>query len=326
MDNSWSLSVNNSAYPTLLREIYNPPERLYYKGKLEVLNKQCVAVVGTRRNTEYGEFATRKIIEELAVLDVAIVSGLAKGIDTIAHKAALKNGMPTIAVLGSGINNIYPEVNRNLAEEISMDGLILSEYEDMTAPIDFQFPQRNRIISGLSIAVIVIEAPEKSGALITAKLALDQNREIFTIPGDIDRETSQGPLKLLQTCGAYPISSGREIIEILQKQPPLFNPKIQNKSTINLAMKTPIKIPIKPRTAHATHHLNKPKTTPILPEYNMTPSKKLIFSILSKNRPKSLETIKEKTSFDTAKILCELSFLEIKKLIVPKDGGYLRVV
>jgi DNA processing protein len=232
-------------------------------------------------------------------LDIAIVSGLAKGIDTIAHEAALENDLPTIAVLGSGINNIYPKCNANLADKIEEKGLILSEYEGETEPLDFQFPQRNRIISGLSIAIIVIEAPTKSGALITAKLALEQNREIFTIPGDIDRETSIGPLHLIQYCGAYPISSGKEIIEILKKQPHLFEkPKSQ---------KWPVQT-VKPPTI----------------KFNLAQSESKILKNLSKNRPQTLEQIQKKTSFSPEKILASLSILEIQNLIKISPKGYLR--
>jgi DNA processing protein len=300
--NSWFISIGTDVYPKLLSEIYNPPKKLFYKGKLEILNKPCVAVVGTRSHTEYGEFLTQKIISELAVLDIAIVSGLAKGIDTIAHEAALENDLPTIAVLGSGINNIYPKCNNNLAEKIEEKGLILSEYEGETEPIDFQFPQRNRIISGLSIAIIVIEAPTRSGALITAKLALDQNREIFTIPGDIDRETSIGPLHLIQYCGAYPVSSGQEIVEILQKQPHLFaKPKPKTWGIVAQAPKEKITI-----------------------NFNLAPNESKIFQMLSKNRAQTLEQIQKKTALLPEKILASLSMLEIQNLIKISPKGYLR--
>jgi len=306
MNNSWSIKIGDDSYPKLLKEIYNPPGKLFYKGKLGLLNKTCIAIVGTRKNTDYGEFITEKLIEELAVLDIAIVSGLAKGIDAIAHKLALKNNLPTIAVLGSGINNIYPKVNNNLAKEIEKDGLIISEYEDQTAPIDFQFPQRNRIISGLSVAIIVIEAPEKSGSLITAKLALDQNREIFTVPGDIDRETSLGPLKLIQNCGAYPISSGREIIEVLQKQPSLFKKKLVEGKSVQAFRDS----------------VCKPTIKVIKLPYNLTPDQQKIFNVLSKYKIQSLEKIKLKTNLSPVNILCNLSILEIQGLIKSGNGGY----
>lgn len=312
---SWSVKISDGIYPKLLKEIYNPPQKLFYRGRIELLNKTCISVVGTRRNTDYGEFMTEKIVAELSVLDIAIVSGLAKGIDAIAHKAALENNLPTIAVLGSGINNIYPKTNNGLALEIEKNGLIISEYEDQTEPVNFQFPQRNRIISGLSIAVIVVEAPEKSGSLITARLALEQNREIFTVPGDVDRETAIGPLKLIQDCGAYPISSGKEIVEILQKQPHLFPGKSKislnkfrhsAKPQIGIQNRSPIKTPLP------------------IPSYNLTTDQKLIFSFLSKNRPATLEKIQKKTSLPPEKILANISILEIQGLLKSANNGYLQ--
>ena len=165
---------------------------------------------------------TQKIIEELAVLDIAIVSGMAIGIDTIAHKTALKLNIPTIAVLGSGLNNIYPKANLKLAQKIAQNGLILSEYEPDAPPLNYNFPQRNRLISGLSVATIVVEAPEKSGALITARFALNQGREIFVVPGDADRVNSKGITKLMQKGAAYPVTCGQDIIESLKIQPHLY--------------------------------------------------------------------------------------------------------
>lgn len=308
MNNSWLIKIENSLYPNLLKEIYNPPKKLFYKGKIELLNKTCIAIVGTRKNTDYGQFITEKIIEELAILDIAIVSGLAKGIDTIAHKSALKYNLPTIAVLGSGINNIYPKSNYNLANEIEKNGLIISEYEDQTEPIDFQFPQRNRIISGLSIAVIVIEAPERSGSLITAKLALDQNREIFTVIGDIDRETSIGPLKLIQNCGAYPVSSGKEIIEVLHKQPSLFKRKIAERNPGLIA-----------ENKQKVHILKQ-----IKPVYNLSFEQQKIFTTLSKYKTTPLEKIQLKTKLSPSIILANLSILEILGLVKSENGGYFK--
>jgi DNA processing protein len=296
------LTISNAKYPALLKEIYNPPRTLFYRGELKTLEKTCISIVGTRKYSDYGEMMTQKIVEELAVLDIAIVSGLAKGIDTIAHKAALQNKLPTIAVLGSGINNIYPAENLKLSKEIEKNGLILSEYEDLREPLPLHFPQRNRIVSGLSIATIVIEAPEKSGALITAKLALDQGREIFVVPGDIDRENTEGILRLLQNGGAYPISSGKDVIDVLRRQPHLFKMDF-SKST-------------KP-----TKNTKKELPTP---DYKLTPEQEKIFLSLPRRRKIGLEQIQKKTALPPEKILAALSILEIQGLISTKDGKYLR--
>ncbi|MFH1533730.1 MAG: DNA-processing protein DprA [Nitrospirota bacterium] len=275
--------------PGQLLEVYKPPNGLYYKGNTNCLNKTCISIVGTRKYTDYGEFMTQKIIEELAVLDIAIVSGLAIGIDTIAHKTALKLGIPTIAVLGSGLNNIYPRINLNLAQEITQNGLLLSEYEPEAPPLSYNFPQRNRIISGLSVATIVIEAPEKSGALITARFALEQGREIFVVPGDVDRTNSKGITNLLQRGGAYPVTCGQDIIEVLKIQPHLFP---QEKSS--------------------------------QPIYKFTPEEAQIIDNMQKRRPITLEEIAYKSSLQIEKILATLSILEIKGLVSTKDGKYLR--
>jgi len=298
-----SFTIKDEVYPYLLRQIYNPPQKIFYRGNLQILTKTCIAIVGTRKCTDYGEFLTKKIIEELANLDVAIVSGLAKGIDTIVHQEALRNNLSTIAVLGSGINNIYPKSNVALSEEILKNNLIISEYEGMTEPIGYQFPARNRIISGLSIATLVIESPESSGALITAKYALDQGREIFTIPGDIDRENSIGPLKLLQNCAAYPISSGYEIIDILKKQPHLFelsdiqNPKLKSEKN------------------------NKPKQKPL---YKLTKDEEDILSSLSQRKGVTVQDIHDKLCVPIDILLSTLSLLEIRGLVEFRDEKYFK--
>ncbi len=286
-----SIQKNDTDYPALLRELHESPQKLYYKGDLNTLKKTCISVVGTRKYTDYGEFMTNKIIEELAVLDIAIVSGLAKGIDAIAHKAALENNIPTIAVLGNGLKNIYPIENLGLAQKIIQNGLLLSEYEPEAVPLKYNFPQRNRIVSGLSIATIVVEAPEKSGALITARLALEQGREIFVVPGDADRKNSKGIIQLIQSSGAYPITSGEDVIEVLKIQPHLF---------------PPVKV----------------KNPPIL--YKLTPEETQIFNSMQPRRSTTLEQIIKKSALTTEKILSTLSILEIKGLISTKDGKYLR--
>lgn len=291
------IEKKDDIYPELLRQIYKGPTHLWYRGKLETLNKTCIAVVGTRRPSPYGEEMTQKIIKELSIWDIAIVSGLAKGIDTIAHETALKEGLKTIAVLGSGINNIYPSQNKKLAAEIETNGLILSEYKDQDLPIDFHFVERNRIISGLSIATLVIEAPIKSGALITANYALEQNRDIFVVPGDIDRPQAFGTLALLQKGGAYPISSGMEIIDCLKKQPPIM-PTLATS----------------PRPCHAPA---KPQIS-----LNLTSIQKQIVKNLSRRRGTSLDLLYSSTNIDIQNLLSETSFLEIQGVIKVNDGKY----
>lgn len=297
-----------SNYPTLLKEIHKPPEKLYYKGDISLIHKPCISVVGTRNYSEYGEEMTAKIIRELSVLDICIVSGLALGIDSIAHRTALECGTPTIAVLGSGIDNIYPPQNLELAEEIQNSGLLISEYSDMREPLKTNFPQRNRIVSGLSLATILIEAPEKSGALITADLALNQGREVFVVPGDIDRENSIGPLHLLQKGHAYPISSGQEIIEIIREQPHLF------KGNYRIKEKRSALLPVRPVP---------PKKRPPIP-YALSPSESKILNLFPKSKGLDMETIENKSNLPIRELLQAITTLEMQQLINTKSGKYYR--
>ncbi len=306
-----TINFYDKGYPAQLKEIHNPPQKLFYRGDPETLKKTCISIVGTRRNSDYGEDLTRKIVEELRVLDIAIVSGLAKGIDTIAHEAALKNGLPTIAVLGSGIDNIYPRQNFNLAEKIiNENGLIISEYEGVAEPSKFNFPQRNRIISGLSIATIVIEAPEESGALITARFALEQCREIFVVPGDVDRITSLGSLRLLQNGGAYPIGSGQDVIDILKKPQRLF--KMPQNSELKLR-------PIADVPKQKPQTLENPRVS-----YKTTKEEDRLLSIFHQHRGLTIDKIIQKLPIPISQILTTISILEINGLITVKDGKYFR--
>lgn len=211
------VKIIDSDYPKLLKEIYAPPSLLYYKGNLKNYNEYSLAVVGTRKFSSYGKQVTQEIVRELGNNGFNIVSGLALGIDTEAHFTAVSNNLPTFAVLGSGLSskNIYPSTNRYLAEKIiEKNGIIFSEYPINMIPLRHNFPQRNRIISGLSLGSLIIEAGQKSGALITAQFALEQNREIFTIPGSIFSKTSIGTNNLLKK-GAHPITSTQDILDIL---------------------------------------------------------------------------------------------------------------
>ena len=202
------------AYPSRLREIDDAPPVLYVRGTLSPDDDYGVAVVGTRRATAYGRQATAELSRGLAAAGVTIVSGLARGVDTIAHRTALDTGGRTIAVLANGLDTIYPPENRRLAEEITEHGAIVSDYPLGTKPRADFFPRRNRILSGLSLGTLVIEGDVKSGAMITAKFATEQNRDVFAVPGSIFSPQSRGPLSLIRD-GAMPISSAQEILEAL---------------------------------------------------------------------------------------------------------------
>lgn len=212
-----TLTIDDAAYPKLLKQIYDPPLLIYYRGQLEAFNDFSLAIVGTRKFTHYGQQVTEKITSELTANGLTIVSGLALGIDALAHAAAVDAGGKTIAVLGCGLDqqSIYPWQNRYLADKIEAHGgIVLSEYPLGTMPLKQHFPQRNRLISGLSLGVLVIEAGEKSGSIITAMHALEQNRDVFAIPGNIYSAYSTGTNSLIKL-GAKLVASAKDIIESL---------------------------------------------------------------------------------------------------------------
>ena len=219
----WSRTTGNGVrvtcwtdldYPALLREIPAPPPVLYYCGHIAETDTTAVAIVGTRRVTAYGREMAHRIAFELAKAGVTIVSGLAMGVDGVAHRAALEAGGRTIAVLGSGIDVIYPGSHRDLARRIAEQGAVVTDYPPGTQPDRFNFPPRNRIISGLSRGVVVIEAPERSGALITVDFAAEQGRDAFAVPGPVHAPASAGCMRILRE-GATLVRSAEDVLEDL---------------------------------------------------------------------------------------------------------------
>lgn len=213
-DNVKLVTIFDNAYPPLLKEIYSPPVTLYVRGKIPT-SDLTLAVVGSRKISAYGKNVAQHLISGLANSGCSIISGLAIGTDTVAHSLALENNLPTVSVLASGVdrNSIYPVMNRQLAEKIiTREGAMISEYPPGTRPLKYFFPLRNRIISGLSHGIIMIEAAERSGALITARHALEQNREVFAIPGNIFSETSKGTNNLIKM-GAKLTDCAKDILE-----------------------------------------------------------------------------------------------------------------
>ena len=192
------INIGTNEYPENLRNIKSPPGEIYVNGDILPSDVNAVAIVGTRRATYYGLEQCEKLSYDLAIRGITVVSGMARGIDSAAHRGALKAGGRTIAVLGSGHDNIYPPENRKLYNEIIKSGAVVSEFPMETAPHAANFPQRNRVISGLSLGVLVAEAPRNSGAIITAHQALDQNRNVYTIPGRIDMPSFSGNHYLLK--------------------------------------------------------------------------------------------------------------------------------
>jgi DNA processing protein len=208
------LTWEDDAYPQRLKEIEQPPPVLYLRGEYLPDDLFAVAIVGTRRVTPYGRQITDELSSYLASNGITVISGLARGVDAIAHQSALKAGGRTIAVLGSGVDKIYPPEHRQLAEQMISHGAIISDYAPGTPPDASNFPPRNRIVSGLSLAVVVVEAGETSGALITAQFAAEQGREVFAVPGSILAPQSKGTNKLIQR-GALPLLSINDLTQAL---------------------------------------------------------------------------------------------------------------
>lgn len=207
-----TLTINDPEYPELLSSIYDPPPVLYVRGKIEKRDRIAIALVGSRVASYYGKSVSEKLAFELSKMGVTIVSGLARGIDTSAHRSALKSGGRTIGVLGSGINVPYPKENANLMDEMAERGAVVTEFPVDAEPDKFNFPLRNRIISGLSLGTVVVEAAKRSGSLITADCALEQNREVFAVPGNVTQKNSEGANRLIKN-GAKLVENADDIVE-----------------------------------------------------------------------------------------------------------------
>ena len=208
------VTLHDVRYPESLKEIYDPPILLYARGRVDLLRSFQIAIVGSRRPSTYGTAVAEKLAGELAAAGLVIVSGMARGIDTAAHRGALKAGGDTVAVLGCGVDVAYPTDNRKMAAEIAARGLLVSEFPMGSPAFPQNFPIRNRIISGMSAGVMVVEAAQYSGSLITARLALDQGREVFAVPGNIVSKLSWGPNLLIKQ-GATLVQEWKDVVEAL---------------------------------------------------------------------------------------------------------------
>jgi DNA processing protein len=288
------ITASNSLYPKSLLNIYDFPPLLYVKGTLSK-DDINVAVVGSRMATTYGKFSTQRLCQELALRGITIVSGLARGIDSAAHTGALTGKGRTIAVLGCGIDVVYPLENKSLLEKISKNGAVITEFPFSTSPNGPNFPARNRIISGMSLGVVVIEAGDKSGSLITARLALEQGREVFAVPGSIDSPGSRGTHKLIRE-GAKLIESVHDILEEI-------TPQIEG-SGLKAKIKGTRERPgsIKPQNMK-----------------NLDDTQRTVLKSIS-GKPTNVDTIIAKTGFKAGDILNVLLTLEIKGYIEQMPG------
>jgi DNA processing protein len=208
------LTEDSSEYPRLLREIYDPPAVLFVRGTLEPTDSLAIAIVGTRHASNYGRQQAERLASGLAHAGLTVVSGLARGIDAAAHQAALKAGGRTLAILGSGVLNVYPPEHGTLAAEIARAGAVISENPPLSEPMTGTFPQRNRLITGMSLGVVVVEAGDRSGALISARHAMEQGREVFAVPGRVDSRTSRGCHQLIRD-GAKLVETVEDVLDEL---------------------------------------------------------------------------------------------------------------
>jgi len=230
------VTIWDQEYPPLLKKIYDPPILFYLLGEIMENDQYSIAIVGTRQPTNYGKIQAEKISMDLAKQGITIISGMARGIDSIAHSSALKSGGRTIAVIGSGLDVIYPPENKKLFDKISESGAVISEFTLSTKPDAQNFPRRNRIISGLSLGVIVIETGVTGGAMQTAAFALDQNREVFAVPGNVGVKQSEGTNLLIQKSEAELLISAEDVINELElKLKPVLGKNIP-KQQIDLSL------------------------------------------------------------------------------------------
>lgn len=316
------ITLEDKEYPANLKNIYDPPICLYLKGKLLQEDTLSLAIVGSRRASFYGLSCAEKFAFALAELGITIVSGLARGIDTQAHKGALKAKGRTIAVLGSGLNCIYPLENKKLTEEISAQGALISEFPLNARPLAHNFPRHNRVISGLSQAVLVVEAARNSGALITADFALEQGRDVFAIPGKVDSATSLGTNRLIKQ-GAKLIDNVEDILEELKVELKEFT-KAQ---ILALSLAGSVeRIADRKAGLYAKRYpclsgrqaLSAQEVMPVS-ENKLSDEEKLVYNFLS-DKPRYADELIEELKLPSAKVMSMLSKLEMQKMVIQRPG------
>ena len=336
------LTYQDASYPARLKNISDPPLVFYYKGRLPDFDgSPVIGVVGTREASAYGMSAAKKLGYQIARCGGIVVSGMAYGIDGMATRGALTAGTPAVGILGCGADVVYPPSNRGLFEDMAQYGCLLSEFVPGTPPIGRNFPKRNRIISGLSCGVLVVEAPEKSGALITAQAALDQGRDVFVVPGNIDVNTCVGSNRLLRD-GAVAISSGWDILSEYQQEFPdkvqkydgpmrqsaqrdlseisaqteKTQPKVAQKPIVlgkNKVSKQKVDKKVIDNGAPSPYSDVEDKMPPLLPD------EQKIVSALTKE-PRPVDDVIAETKLSTARMLATLTLLQVKGIVKQHPG------
>ena len=294
------LVLDDGVYPALLRETYDPPVTLYMKGAwAECLERPCIAIVGSRRCSTYGQNAALMLSRELAQRGVTIVSGMARGIDAAAHRGALEAGGRTVGVMGTGLDQIYPRDHKKLAEEILNKGALVTQFPLGTPPVSENFPYRNRVISGLSLGVIVVEAAENSGSLITARLAMEQNREVFAVPGNITSRNSFGTNYLIKGAGAKLVQQWQDIASELPAE---------------------IAAQLLPPPS------KKKKKGELVDQLQLAPSdlndyERVVFKLLMTDTPLQIDALAHATKFSITQLTSALLTLEMRELIRALPGN-----
>jgi DNA processing protein len=293
------LILDDGSYPYFLREIADPPITLYVKGDWQAcFDAPCIAVVGSRRCSTYGENASEMLSRDLAANGICIISGLARGIDTAAHRGAIAAGGRTIAVLGTGIDNVYPKENARLVDEIlESGGAVVSQFPLETPPLKDNFPYRNRIISGLSLGVLIVEASERSGSLITARLAMEQNREVLAVPGNITSKNSFGTNYLIKS-GAKLVQQWQDVVAELPQEisSRILPPKVDKEEKSEL--KQPGSIPA-----------------------NLSENEHKIWYLLSADEPTHIDILLEASSLSIGEVTAVLLNLEMRELVRALPGN-----
>ena len=292
------ITLADESYPELLREIYDPPIALYVKGELEsALSQPTIAVVGSRRCSTYGINAANFLARELAAHGVTIVSGLARGIDGAAHRGAMETGGKTVGVIGTGMDVIYPKEHKKLSDEMTAQGAVVTEFPLGTPPLAQNFPYRNRVISGLCFGVLVIEASEHSGSLITARLASEQGREVFAVPGNITSQTSFGPNFLIKD-GAKLVQHWRDVVEEF--------PQYLKESLLGVMPR--------PNTKEST------PTQPTFEEVALSPNEQKLLAVLAADVASHIDELLMSSGLSSPELTSALLGLEMKDRIKALPG------
>lgn len=313
------LTLYDAAYPALLKAIDTPPIVIYIRGELTSEDSLSLALVGSRDAKDYGRKASYRLSYQLAQRGLTIVSGLAKGIDTAAHRGALESGGRTVAVMGSGLSFIYPATNTDLAEKITASGALISEFPMETTPKPNNFPRRNRIISGLTLGTVVVEASNRSGALITARLAGEQGREVFAVPGEIFSELSTGTHKLINN-GAKLVNTVDDLLNELPRHALSQIGSTASASPMpDVETEPSPEVPVIEKRASAQPSVEVEQPSQITPPADLTPDEKTVFNAIE-DPSSHIDTIVRATQLPIGQVSSVLLMLELKGVVQQLPG------